>query len=169
MSDDDSELQRLQAKRLAEMQKNISSRETVEEKPKSTEEKIVNPREALIKQLGFRGLEVLTNAESQFPNEIKMVIDKLYELIKTGEITEIPTSGIFVEVGLVPSTDYLSNLVALDDYKRVKIDPITQQTSVPGIWAAGDCTNVLYHQNNIAVGDAVKAIEDLYIWLKTGK
>ena len=96
MSDDDSELQRLQAKRLAEMQKNISSRETAEETPestKSTEEKIVNPRDALIKQLGFRGLEVLTNSESQFPNETKMVIDKLYELIKTGEITEILDGG----------------------------------------------------------------------------
>ena len=96
MSDDDSELQRLQAKRLAEMQKNISSRETAEEtleSTKSTEEKIVNPRDALIKQLGFRGLEVLTNSESQFPNETKMVIDKLYELIKTGEITEILDGG----------------------------------------------------------------------------
>ena len=96
MSDDDSELQRLQAKRLAEMQKNISSREIAEETPestKSTEEKIVNPRDALIKQLGFRGLEVLTNSESQFPNETKMVIDKLYELIKTGEITEILDGG----------------------------------------------------------------------------
>ena len=96
MSEDDSELQRLQAKRLAEMQKNISSRETAEEASesiKSTEEKIINPRDALIKQLGFRGLEVLTNAESQFPNETKMVIDKLYELIKTGEITEILDGG----------------------------------------------------------------------------
>ena len=98
MSDDDSELQRLQAKRLAEMQKNISSRETVEEKPKSTEEKIVNPREAVIKQLGFRGLEVLTNAESQFPNETKMIIDKLYELIKTGEITEVLDGGKLLEL-----------------------------------------------------------------------
>ena len=96
MSEDDFELQRLQAKRLAEMQKNISSREIAEETPesiKSTEEKIVNPRDVLIKQLGFRGLEVLTNSESQFPNETKMVIDKLYELIKTGEITEILDGG----------------------------------------------------------------------------
>jgi len=98
LSDDDSELQRLQAKRLAEMQKNISSRETVDEKPKSTEEKTVNPREALIKQLGFRGLEVLTNAESQFPNETKMIIDKLYELIKTGEITEVLDGGKLLEL-----------------------------------------------------------------------
>ena len=114
MSDDDSELQRLQAKRLAEMQKNISSRETVDEKPKSTEEKIVNPREALIKQLGFRGLEVLTNAESQFPNETKMIIDKLYELIKTGEITEILDGGkllgLFRSIGLSVKMDTKINI-----------------------------------------------------------
>ena len=114
MSDDDSELQRLQAKRLAEMQKNISYREIVEEKPKSTEEKIVNPREALIKQLGFRGLEVLTNAESQFPNETKMIIDKLYELIKTGEITEILDGGkllgLFRSIGLSVKMDTKINI-----------------------------------------------------------
>ena len=114
MSDDDSELQRLQAKRLAEMQKNISSRETVEEKPKSTEEKIVNPREALIKQLGFRGLEVLTNAESQFPNETKTVIDKLHELITNGEITDILDGGkllgLFRSIGLSVRMDTKINI-----------------------------------------------------------
>ena len=114
MSDDDSELQRLQAKRLAEMQKNISSRETVDEKPKSTEEKTVNPREVLIKQLGFRGLEVLTNAESQFPNETKMIIDKLYELIKTGEITEVLDGGkllgLFRSIGLSVRMDTKINI-----------------------------------------------------------
>ena len=114
MSDDDSELQRLQAKRLAEMQKNISSRETVEEKPKLTEEKTINPRDALIKQLGFRGLEVLTNAESQFPNETKMIIDKLYELIKTGEITEVLDGGkllgLFRSIGLNVKMDTKINI-----------------------------------------------------------
>ena len=114
MSDDDSELQRLQAKRLAEMQKNISSRETVDEKPKSTEEKTINPRDALIKQLGFRGLEVLTNAESQFPNETKMIIDKLYELIKTGEITEVLDGGkllgLFRSIGLSVRMDTKINI-----------------------------------------------------------
>ena len=114
MSDDDSELQRLQAKRLAEMQKNISSRETVEENPESTKEKTVNPRESLIKQLGFRGLEVLTNAESQFPNETKMIIDKLYELIKTGEITEVLDGGkllgLFRSIGLNVKMDTKINI-----------------------------------------------------------
>ena len=132
MSEDDSELQRLQAKRLAEMQKNISSRETVEENQESTKEKTVNPRDALIKQLGFRGLEVLTNAESQFPNETKMIIDKLYELIKTGEITEILDGGkllgLFRSIGLSVRMDTKINIqqdgkfVSLTDKLSTKSD-----------------------------------------------
>jgi thioredoxin reductase len=46
---------------------------------------------------------------------------------------------------------------------------MTQMSSVPGIWAAGDCSNGKYHQNNIAVGDAVKALEDIYLWLHKNK
>ena len=114
MSEDDSELQRLQAKRLAEMQKNISSRETAEDTVEPTKEKIVNPRDVLIKQLGFRGLEVLTNAESQFPNETKTVIDKLHELITNGEITDILDGGkllgLFRSIGLSVRMDTKINI-----------------------------------------------------------
>jgi len=114
LSEDDSELQRLQAKRLAEMQKNISSRDDSVETPESSKEKTVNPRDVLIKQLGFRGLEVLTNAESQFPNETKMIIDKLYELIKNGEITENLDGGkllgLFRSIGLNVRMDTKINI-----------------------------------------------------------
>ena len=58
------------------MQKNISSRETIKETPEHTEDKIVNPRDLLIKQLGFRGLEVLTNAEG-LPNHYEAVRGRL--------------------------------------------------------------------------------------------
>jgi len=114
LSEDDSELQRLQAKRLAEMQKNISSRDDSVETPELSKEKTVNPRDVLIKQLGFRGLEVLTNAESQFPNETKMIIDKLYELIKNGEITENLDGGkllgLFRSIGLSVRMDTKINI-----------------------------------------------------------
>ena len=109
MSEEDSELERLKAKRLAEMQKNISIKQDVESAPepaKETSSKIT-PRDSLIKVLGFRGLEVLENAESQFPNETKMIIEKLSELVKTGEINESTESldggkllALFRSVGL---------------------------------------------------------------------
>jgi alkyl hydroperoxide reductase subunit F len=79
----------------------------------------------------------------------------------------LAVSGIFIEIGMIPNTDYLEGIVEMDEYKRVKIDPWTQKTNTPGIWAAGDCTNILYHQNNIAAGDAVRALEDIYVALKT--
>ena len=105
MSEEDSELERLKAKRLAEMQKNISTKQEVEPTPDTEKEKVSeNPRDSLIKILGFRGLEVLQNAESQFPNETKMIIEKLSELIKTGEINESIDGGklltLFRSVGI---------------------------------------------------------------------
>lgn len=84
-----------------------------------------------------------------------------------GNEQKLDVTGIFVEIGLVPNTDFVADLVELDDYKRVKIDPWTGQTNVPGVWAAGDCTNIKYHQNNISAGDAVRALEDIYVHLKT--
>jgi len=79
----------------------------------------------------------------------------------------LAATGIFVEIGMLPNTGYLGDVVAVDALNRVVIDPWTQKTQTPGIWAAGDCTNVLYHQNNIAAGDAVRALEDIYITLRT--
>ncbi len=85
----------------------------------------------------------------------------------TGATQTLPVGGVFVEIGLMPSTEYVAGLVELDEYKRIKIDPWTQQTNVKGVWAAGDCTNIKYHQNNISSGDGVRALEDIYVHLKT--
>lgn len=82
---------------------------------------------------------------------------------------EIKTDGIFMEIGHIPSTNFIDGLVEMDEFKRIKIDHKNQRTSQPGIWAAGDCTDSLYHQNNIAAGDAVKALEDIYLELQRMK
>jgi alkyl hydroperoxide reductase subunit F len=88
---------------------------------------------------------------------------------ETDEEQTLAVGGIFVEVGVIPNTGFADGLVALDEVKRVVTDPRTQRTSVEGVWAAGDCTDELYHQNNIAAGDAVRALEDIYLWLHTHK
>lgn len=93
----------------------------------------------------------------------KLVEGIVYKDKASGEIITLPVAGIFVEIGQVPNTGFVKNVVALDDYSRVKINPLSQKSETPGIWAAGDCTNVLYHQNNIASGDAVRAVEDIYL------
>ena len=90
----------------------------------------------------------------------------LYKDKTTNEDKDLTVTGIFVEIGLVPNTDFIKVLVKVDEYSRIEIDPWAQATSLPGIWAAGDCTNVKYHQNNISAGDAVRALEDIYIALR---
>lgn len=84
---------------------------------------------------------------------------------KSGAETLLPVEGIFVEIGLLPNTQWLGDSLAMNEIKQIKVDPRTQRTSHPRVWAAGDCTDGLYHQNNIAAGDAVKALEDIYMTL----
>jgi len=101
MTEEDNELEQLKKKRLAEMQKNISIKQ---KKDQSSQQKKPNPRDLILKNLGYRGLEVLQNAESQYPNETKIVIQKLAELISSGEIDEKLDGGkllaLFRVVGL---------------------------------------------------------------------
>lgn len=117
------------------------------------------------KVLSHPRMKAITNA---VPVEIKgdkFVQSISYKNTETGEIKEIQTPGIFVEIGLIPTTWFVKDLVKLNAYNQIPVDPKTQMTSVEGLWAAGDCTDGLYHQNNIAAGDAVKALEDIYMHL----
>ena len=75
-------------------------------------------------------------------------------------------TGIFAEIGSIPNTDFIKDIVKLDQYNRIVVDPKNQRASLSGIWAAGDVTDGLFNQNNIAVGDAIKALEDIYLFLK---
>ncbi len=88
-----------------------------------------------------------------------------YTKTDTNEDVTLPVSAVFVEIGPIPATEFAKDIVERTDIGTIKIDPRTQETSVKGIWAAGDCTDVLYHQNNIAAGDAVRALEDIYLHL----
>lgn len=93
MSEEDKELEILKAKRMLEMQKNISQRQKVEEVKSETKKPQISNRELVVKQLGYRGTEVLQNAESQFPEETQVVVEKLAELIKSGEVQETIDGG----------------------------------------------------------------------------
>ncbi len=120
----------------------------------TVEKVLANP-----KMKAFKNVEILEIKGEKFVEGI------IYKDKNTGEITDLPIAGIFVEIGQIPNTSFIKDIVPLDEYGRVKIDPLTQKTEAAGIWAAGDCTNILYHQNNIAAGDAVRALEDIYLYI----
>ncbi len=82
----------------------------------------------------------------------------------TGLDKELAVEGVFVEIGSVPSTDYLKGVVELNDQGEVVIDG-ANMTSVPGIFAAGDVTNVPEKQIIIAAGEGSKAAIQASKWL----
>ena len=73
-----------------------------------------------------------------------------------GEIVTVPLEGVFVQIGLVPNTDWLKGTVALSKHGEIEVDA-RGQTSVPGVFAAGDATTVPFKQIIIAAGDGAKA------------
>ncbi|HEV2609978.1 MAG TPA: alkyl hydroperoxide reductase subunit F [Noviherbaspirillum sp.] len=75
---------------------------------------------------------------------------------KSGESRHIELEGIFVQIGLLPNTDWLKGTVALSNRGEIEVDA-RGQTSVPGVFAAGDATTVPYKQIVIAMGEGSKA------------
>jgi len=112
-------------------------------------------------------MKAITNANTKEVKGDKFVTGIVYEDSESKETHELKVGGVFVEIGLVPNTKFLGEFVKLTEYKQVVVDPKNQRTSVEGVWAAGDISNGLFHQNNIAAGDAVKALEDIYNHLHT--
>jgi alkyl hydroperoxide reductase subunit F len=112
-------------------------------------------------------MKALKNVEILEVKGENFVEGLVYKDMQTGEEKTLNVSGVFVEIGQIPNTNFAKDIVELDPIGRVIIDPTNQKTKTPGIWAAGDCTDVLYHQNNIAAGDAVRALEDIYLALNT--
>ncbi len=68
----------------------------------------------------------------------------------------VPLEGVFVQIGLVPNTEFLRDTVTLSGFGEIVVDD-KGHTSVPGVFAAGDCTTVPYKQIVIAAGEGAKA------------
>ena len=80
----------------------------------------------------------------------------VYKDRKTDETHRIELEGIFVQIGLLPNTDFLKGTLELSRFGEIIVDA-KGQTSVPGVFAAGDCTTVPYKQIIIAMGEGAKA------------
>jgi len=103
----DTELEKLKARRLAEMQKNLHAkriREEAETMQKDADgngnsgEKQITPRDVVVASLGFRGLEVLECAEAQYPKEAHLVINRIAEIIRSENIAERIDGGQLMAV-----------------------------------------------------------------------
>ncbi|MBI5352506.1 MAG: FAD-dependent oxidoreductase [Chloroflexi bacterium] len=83
---------------------------------------------------------------------------------KSGKVSEYSADGIFVEKALTPNTSMVKGLVEMDKLGRIVIDSACR-TSVPGLFAAGDVTNIYAEQVLVAVGEGAKAALSAYEYL----
>ena len=100
---------------------------------------------------------VITNAQTtEVTGDGNRVTGLNYTDRATGTAQDIALEGIFVQIGLLPNTDWLKGTVELTRFGEVQVDSHAR-TDVPGVFAAGDCTTAPYKQIIIAAGDGSKA------------
>lgn len=107
---------------------------------------------------------VLLNATSLRILGDSLVTGLVYADTNTKEEHTLSVQGVFVEIGSLPNSELVKDLVKINAYGEIEVD-VNGKTSVSGIWAAGDVTSLKYKQNNIAAGDAVRATLDIYDYL----
>ncbi len=82
----------------------------------------------------------------------------------TNETLQLPLEGVFVQIGLVPNTEFAKGLVNTSKFGEIEIDARCG-TNVPGVFAAGDCTTVPFKQIVIAAGEGAKAALSAFDYL----
>jgi len=111
-----------------------------------------------------KNIELVLNSEIlEFIGENKL--EKITVKDTSGEKREIEADGAFIEVGFIAKTDWLGDLVKLDEKKQVIINDKCE-TSIPGILAAGDITTIVYKQVVISAGEGAKAALSAYKYLQ---
>jgi len=109
------------------------------------------------KLFSLANVTVITKALStEVTGDGNKVNGLVYKDRDSDEVKRIELEGIFVQIGLLPNTDWLKGTVALSNRGEIEIDA-KGQTSVPGVFAAGDCTTVPYKQIIIAMGAGATA------------
>jgi alkyl hydroperoxide reductase subunit F len=100
---------------------------------------------------------VITGAQTtEVSGDGQRVTGLSYRHRQEGGVHSLELAGVFVQIGLVPNTDWLKGVVQLSARGEIEVDA-RGQTSVPGVFAAGDCTIVPYKQIVIAMGEGAKA------------
>jgi alkyl hydroperoxide reductase subunit F len=102
-------------------------------------------------------VEVILNAQTtQVAGDGQKVNALVYQDRASGEEKRVAIEGVFVQIGLVPNTEWLKGTLELSRHGEIIVDA-RGQTSLAGVFAAGDCTTVPFKQIIIAAGDGAKA------------
>ena len=125
----------------------------------------INADEVLRNKLnGLENVKILTSSAAQSITG-NLFAEGLKILNRDSNVVEeIKTDGIFVEIGTVANTSFVSDILDINSNHEIKINSVNK-TSVEGIFAAGDCTDTKYKQVIIAMGEGAKAALSAYEYL----
>jgi alkyl hydroperoxide reductase subunit F len=121
----------------------------------ATEEKVVRSDQ----------VKVIRNVEVEKILGDQSVTALIYRSRETNERNELSIGGVFVEIGSVPNSEFVKDMVKMNQDGEIMIDHRTAKTSKEGIFAAGDVTDDPFKQNNISAGDGVRAALSAYSYL----
>ncbi len=107
-------------------------------------------------------VKIITNTEAQEILGEQAVTGLRYRDKKADETKNLQVGGVFVEIGSIPNSEFIRDLVETNEAGEIIVDHQTAETSKKGIFAAGDVTNDPFKQNNIAAGDGVRAALSAY-------
>ena len=126
------------------------------------------PGDELLKEKveGRDNIEVLTKVKPERVEGDDFVTGLKYSDLDSEDEDLLEVGGIFVQVGSIPTTDLLNNLVEYNKQGEIKIDPQTCKTNTEGLFAAGDVTTVRDKQVVVATGEGCKALLSAYSYIK---
>jgi len=111
-------------------------------------------------------VKIITNSVLKQIKGNQFVNSIIYQDRKTKKEITLPVEGVFVEIGSIPATGFVKNLVDFNEKDEIIVDSKTGQTKTPGLFAAGDADNVPYKQIVIAAGEGAKAALATYDFLQ---
>jgi thioredoxin-disulfide reductase len=104
-----------------------------------------------------KNIKVITNAGLLEIIGTDVVDSIIYKDVKNKKNKTLKVAGVFIEIGNIPATGFVKNLVDFGERDEIKVDPETGETKVPGLFAAGDITDTKYKQIVIAAGEGARA------------
>ncbi len=111
----------------------------------------------LVRKLSsLKNATIITNAQTTEITGDQKVNGLVYKDRASSALHTVALEGVFIQIGLVPNTDWLKGVIELSKHGEIVVDA-KGQTSVPGVFAAGDVTTVPFKQIIIAAGDGAKA------------
>ncbi len=113
-----------------------------------------------------RRIKVITSADVKSfdgKNNLEKII---YYDLKNKKTRKISVEGCFIEIGAIPNTRFIKNFVNLNKKGEIVVNPVTLETNIKGVFAAGDVTDIRDKQVVIATGEGAKAALSAYNYLK---